>query len=46
MEGYRTTDIPSAIRLFEEFVVTNPLDVETGGNEPPCNAVFHELLHA
>ncbi|HEY1041128.1 MAG TPA: recombinase family protein [Candidatus Paceibacterota bacterium] len=27
-QGYRTTEIPSAIRLFEEFATANPLDVE------------------
>lgn len=26
--GYRTTEIPSAVRLFEEFAMANPLDVE------------------
>ena len=36
LEGYRTDKIPSAIRLFEEFVTTNSQDVEMGGNEPPC----------
>jgi DNA invertase Pin-like site-specific DNA recombinase len=28
-EGYRTDEIPTAVRLFEEFVSTNPLDVDT-----------------
>ena len=36
-EGYRTDKIPCATRLFEEFVSTDPLDVEMGGSEPPCN---------
>jgi len=34
--GYRTEEIPNAIRLFEEFVATNSHDVEMGGIEPPC----------
>jgi site-specific DNA recombinase len=33
--GYRTDNLPSAIRLFEEFVTTNSHDVEMGGIEPP-----------
>jgi len=36
MEGYRTDKIPSAIRLFEEFVTTNSQDVEMAGIEPAC----------
>jgi hypothetical protein len=28
-EGYRTDEIPTAIRLFEEFVTTNSHDVDT-----------------
>lgn len=36
LEGYRTDKIPSAVRLFEEFVSTNFHDVEMGGIEPPC----------
>ena len=35
-EGYRTDNLPSAVRLFEEFVCTNSHDVEMGGIEPPC----------
>ncbi len=35
-EGYRTDKIPCAVRLFEEFVDQNSLDVEMGGIEPPC----------
>ena len=31
---YRTDKIPSAIRLFEEFVTTNSQDVEMAGIEP------------
>lgn len=34
--GYRTDEIPSAARLFEEFVVANSDSVEAGGFEPPC----------
>lgn len=34
MAGYRTDKIPSAIRLFEEFVVTNSQQVEMAGIEP------------
>lgn len=35
-EGYRTDNLPSAVRLFEEFACTNSHDVEMGGIEPPC----------
>ena len=35
-EGYRTDRIPSAARLFNEFVSTNSYYVEMGGSEPPC----------
>ncbi len=35
-EGYGTAEIPSAVRLFEDFVTTKSLDVEMGGIEPPC----------
>ncbi len=35
--GYRTDKIPMSTRLFEEFAVTNPLDVEMEGSEPSCN---------
>ncbi len=34
--GYRTGNIPSYIRLFEEFVTTNSHDVEMAGVEPAC----------
>ncbi len=34
-DGYRTAEIPSYIRLFEEFVGANSHDVEMGGIEPP-----------
>lgn len=34
--GYRTDKIPCAIRLFEDFAVARPQDVEMGGIEPPC----------
>lgn len=43
--GYRTDKIPSAVRLFEEFAVTNPLDVEMGGSEPPSKKLFDSSLH-
>lgn len=36
-DGYRTAEIPTAARLFEEFVIENSVSVETGGFEPPCN---------
>ena len=39
-EGYRTAEIPSAIRLFEEFVTSDTQDVEMGGNEPPCRRLL------
>jgi len=35
-EGYRTAEIPSAIRLFEDFAVAKPHDVEMTGIEPVC----------
>lgn len=35
-EGYRTGKLPYAVRLFEEFATSEPLDVEKGGFEPPC----------
>ncbi|MEK7088776.1 MAG: recombinase family protein [Patescibacteria group bacterium] len=35
-EGYRTNEVPTAIRLFEEFATTNPSDVEMGEIESPC----------
>ena len=35
-EGYRTDNIPSAVRLFSEFATANSCDVEMGGIEPPC----------
>ncbi len=40
-EGYRTDNLPCAVRLFEEFACANPLDVEMGGIEPPCKKVFY-----
>ena len=43
--GYRTDKIPSAVRLFEEFAVANPLDVEMGGSEPPCKQLLYTSLH-
>lgn len=36
-EGYRTEKIPSAVRLFEEFVCANPQDVEMPRIELGCN---------
>jgi len=45
--GYRTDNLPSAVRLFEEFVSTNSHDVEMGGVEPPselgcdCESTVH-----
>ena len=38
--GYRTEEISTAVRLFEEFVTTNPHDVEMGGSEPPCRRLL------
>lgn len=35
-DGYRTAEIPIAIKLFEEFVTTNSQDVEMPGIEPGC----------
>ena len=36
-EGYRTDKLPSAVRLFEDFVNQNPLDVEMARIELACN---------
>lgn len=36
IEGYRTEKIPTAVRIFQEIVGINTLDVEMGGIEPPC----------
>lgn len=33
--GYRTDNLPCAVRLFEDFVTSNTQDVEMGGVEPP-----------
>lgn len=33
-DGYRTAEIPSPVRLFEEFAMQNPPDVEMVGVEP------------
>lgn len=33
--GYRTDNLPCAVRLFEDFVASNTQDVEMGGFEPP-----------
>ncbi len=33
-EGYRTTNIPTAARLFEDFVVSNSASVDRTGFEP------------
>ena len=38
-DGYRTAQIPSAIRLFEEFATSNTQDVEMGEIESPCRRV-------
>ncbi|MEK7643612.1 MAG: recombinase family protein, partial [Patescibacteria group bacterium] len=38
--GYRTADLLSNTRLFEEFATANPLDVEAGGIEPPSESVY------
>lgn len=35
-EGYRTKEIPTVIRLFEEFATSNTHDVEMRGIEPRC----------
>ena len=32
--GYRTDNLPSAVRLFEDFVISNSQDVEMAGIEP------------
>ena len=45
IDGYRTDKSPMSVRLFEEFVTTNPLDVEMGGSEPPCKKVSYSILH-
>jgi site-specific DNA recombinase len=34
--GYRTTEIPTAIRLFEDFAEQKPLMVEMAGVKPAC----------
>src|SRR3989338_82044 len=34
--GYRTDNLPCAVRLFEEFACVNSHDVEMGGIEPLC----------
>ena len=36
--GYRTDNLPSATRLFEEFVSTNSQDVEMGRIELPSES--------
>jgi len=36
ISGYRTDKIPSAIRLFEEFAISDTQDVEMGEIESPC----------
>ena len=43
--GYRTDKIPSAIRLFEDFAVAKPRDVEMGGIEPPSSTSHGADLH-
>jgi len=35
-DGYRTAQIPSVIRLFEDFATSNTHDVEMAGIEPAC----------
>jgi site-specific DNA recombinase len=40
-EGYRTAELPSAVRLFEEFATSETLDVEMAGIEPACRKLLH-----
>jgi len=43
-EGYRIAELPTAVRLFEDFAVANPLDVEMAGIEPACTRCFFMSL--
>ncbi len=43
--GYRTDKIPTAIRLFEDFVIQNSPDVEMGEIESPCRRFLPKSLH-
>jgi len=45
IEGYRTDKIPTAVRLFEDFVNQNPHDVEMAGIEPACKKKSYRSLH-
>lgn len=40
IEGYRTAQLPSAIRLFEDFTTSDTQDVEMRGIEPRCRRLF------
>lgn len=37
--GYRTADLPTAVRLFEEFVAPNSTDVDHTGFEPVASSM-------
>jgi len=43
--GYRTDKIPTAVRLFEDFAVAKPHDVEMGEIESPCRRFLQRSLH-
>jgi site-specific DNA recombinase len=44
-DGYRTDKIPTAIRLFEDFVNQNTHGVEMAGIEPACKMKSYRSLH-
>lgn len=44
-DGYRTDEIPSAVRLFEGFSTQNPRLVEMVGVEPTCKGESYRNLH-
>lgn len=39
IQGYRTPNYVIPIRVFEDILPSEPVDVEVGGVEPPCNKV-------
>jgi site-specific DNA recombinase len=46
--GYRTDNLPSVVRLFEEFVTSNTQDVDPRGVEPrpiPCHGIVLPLYY-
>ena len=44
-EGYRTAQIPSAIRLFEDFATSDTHDVELTRIELVCRRFLERSLH-